>query len=59
MSDKPTPEVLADLMAAAEKAAGPDHALDIDLCIALSYIGYVDEPLNLRRAEDERWVDYE
>lgn len=51
---------LAALIARVRGASGPDDGLNIDLCIALGYIGYVDAPLNLRRADDDAgWLDYE
>ena len=49
---------IASLLERVEKATKADRDLDRDLCLGLSYSGYVDAPLNLRRAEDD-WLDYE
>lgn len=51
---------LDELIERVEKLTGPDRELDADLCIALGYIGYADEPLNLRREDGNTgWLDYE
>ena len=55
-----SPEVLSGLSERILAATWSDAELDIDLCIALSYIGYTDAPINLRRASsDDGWLDYE
>jgi hypothetical protein len=52
---------LHDILAAAEKATGPDMGLDAAICLALNYLHCIDEePLNLRPSPDDSgWLDYE
>lgn len=51
---------LQSLIERVEKLTGPDREVDAELCLAFSYIGWVENPLNLRRSEDHsNLLDYE
>lgn len=55
-------DALESIVARLEAATGPDIELNADICIAVSYIPNIENPINVRRSEwfdDDPMLDYE